>query len=117
MCFFKLFPFFFGGGGGAWGVKCGRHTAVLKHQRLTITNEPCKYARLPKEEWIESPGAFANKHRSQLPSTRCGLKERDKEDRSRMLWCYDKLLLFSDPLGLSAYGTHGTDGTQHWLKP
>ena len=45
-------------------VKCGKQTAILKHQRLKITNKPCKFAQLPQAQWLSSPGAFQNVHRT-----------------------------------------------------
>ena len=48
---------------GVFCIKRGKQTANLKHQRLKITNKPCKYSHLPKDKWLSSPGAMLNKNR------------------------------------------------------
>ena len=94
----KLLP-----GNGVFCVKCGKQTALLKHQRLKITNKPCKYSQLPQEQWLSSPGAFKNIHRIQTAlhelntvhnkgnhsliwNEKCG-KDRKKSDTFGKIWC------------------------------
>ena len=84
-------------------MKCGKQTALLKHQRLKITNKPCKYSQLPQEQWLSSPGAFKNIHRIQTAlhelntvhnkgnhsliwNEKCG-KDRKKSDTFGKIWC------------------------------
>ena len=95
----KLLP-----GNGVFCVKCGKQTAILKHQRLKITNKPCKFAHLPQTQWLSSPGAFQNVHRIQTAlhelntvhnkgnhslvwNEKCGKDRKKQEDQFGKIWC------------------------------
>ena len=43
-------------GDGMFCVKCGIYTNYMKHIRLKILKNPCRFAHLPKQNWLSRPG-------------------------------------------------------------
>ena len=43
-------------GNGMFCVKCGIYTTYMKHIRLKILKNPCKFKDLPEDKWLSKPG-------------------------------------------------------------
>ena len=50
-------------GGGVFCQKCGKSTKLQKHQRLNFLSKPCVSPNLPRDKWLQAPGAINNQHR------------------------------------------------------
>jgi hypothetical protein len=50
-------------GGGVFCQKCGKSTKLQKHQRLKFLSKPCVNPNLPRDKWLQAPGAINNQHR------------------------------------------------------
>ena len=87
--------------GGAFCRKCGKQTKIIKHLRLKILGKRCKFASLPPQQWLDSPGALRSEvkiaqletemnsrynHGHSLVWNRLQGKEASKSDYG-LIWC------------------------------
>uniref|UniRef100_A0A7S0A5U4 Uncharacterized protein n=1 Tax=Pyrodinium bahamense TaxID=73915 RepID=A0A7S0A5U4_9DINO len=71
-------------GGGVFCVKCGKQTYNHQHVRLKITRNRCKFHDLPRDRWLQAPGAHAAQ--SRLDEQEKALNDKYNKNGHLLVW-------------------------------